>query len=107
MRAVVERWLSTQLTQRGHVRLQATGHELQALRSILARDGRVKTLAAIDRAASSAEGGSPKLALLQAIAERGVYEQPPPTRRRGSTPTHDPKRVNDAWAGVPDQGDTF
>ena len=100
LRAVVDGWLSTQLTTRGHIRTQATGHELEALRRTLGTHGREKTLAAIRAAANTAETGSPKLSLLLAIAERGVYEGPPPERRPersgGGTSTSKKQQLADA-----------
>ncbi len=84
LRSVVDAWLSTQLTPRGHVRVQATGHELEALRRTLSTHGRERTLASIRRAADTAETASPKLALLLAIAERGVLEGPRPETPRRS-----------------------
>jgi len=107
MRTVVDGWLSTQLTTRGHIRTQATGHELDALRRTLGSHGKEKTLAAIRAAANTAETGSPKLSLLLAIAERGVYEGPPPERRKpersgGGTSTTSKKQqladADDYWA---------
>ena len=106
LRTVVDGWLSTQLTNRGHIRTQATGHELEALRRTLGTHGREKTLAAIRAAANTAETGSPKLSLLLAIAERGVYEGPPPERRKpersGGTSTTSKKQqladADDYWA---------
>jgi hypothetical protein len=106
LRAVVDGWLSTQLTNRGHIRTQATGHELDALRRTLGTHGREKTLAAIRAAANTAETGSPKLSLLLAIAERGVFEGPPPERKRpersGGTETKSKKQqladADDYWA---------
>jgi hypothetical protein len=106
LRSVVDGWLSTQLTTRGHIRTQATGHELEALRRTLGTHGREKTLAAIRAAANTAETGSPKLSLLLAIAERGVYEGPPPERRKpersSSTSTTSKKQqladADDYWA---------
>jgi len=107
LRTVVDGWLSTQLTTRGHIRTQATGHELDALRRTLGTHGREKTLAAIRAAANTAETGSPKLSLLLAIAERGVYEGPPPERRKpersgGGTSTTSKKQqladADDYWA---------
>ena len=89
LRSVVDAWLSTQLTPRGHVRVQATGHELEALRRTLSTHGRERTLASIRRAADTAETASPKLALFLAIAERGVLEGPRPEtpRREGKSET--------------------
>ena len=107
LRTVVDGWLSTQLTTRGHIRTQATGHELDALRRTLGTHGREKTLAAIRAAANTAETGSPKLSLLLAIAEREVYEGPPPERRKpersgGGTSTTSKKQqladAGDYWA---------
>jgi len=60
----------------------------------------------IDRAAEVAGGGGPSLALLKSIITNGVH----PAKSGKSRPNQnkpDPKRVNAAWAGVPDQGDTF
>ena len=60
----------------------------------------------IDRAAEVAGGGGPSLALLKSIITNGIH----PTKPGSSRPNQnkpDSKRVNDAWAGVPDQGDTF
>ncbi len=89
LRSVVDAWLSTQLTPRGHVRVQATGHELEALRRTLSTHGRERTLASIRRAADTAETASPKLSLFLAIAERGVLEGPRPEtpRREGKSET--------------------
>ena len=106
LRTVVDAWLSTQLTTRGHIRTQATAHELDALKRTVTSHGRERTLESIKAAANSAETGSPKLALFLAIAERGVY-QTSTGRSRPNQNKPDSKRVNDAWAGVPDQGDTF
>lgn len=106
LRTVVDGWLSTQLTTRGHIRTQATGHELEALRRTLGTHGREKTLAAIRAAANTAETGSPKLSLFLAIAERGVFEGPPPERKKpersGGTSTTSKKQqladADDYWA---------
>jgi len=104
LRSVVDAWLSTQLTPRGHVRVQATGHELEALRRTLSTHGRERTLASIRRAADTAETASPKLSLFLAIAERGVLEGPrPETPRREGKPETKTKRAelaadDDYWA---------
>lgn len=89
LRTVVDGWLSTQLTTRGHIRTQATGHELEALRRTLSTHGRERTLASIRRAADTAETASPKLSLFLAIAERGVLEghRPETPRREGKSET--------------------
>ena len=105
LRSVVDAWLSTQLTPRGHVRVQATGHELEALRRTLSTHGRERTLASIRRAADTAETASPKLSLFLAIAERGVLEgcRPETPRRSEGKPETKTKRAelaadDDYWA---------
>jgi hypothetical protein len=113
LKVIVSTWLGTQLTERGHTRMQATGHELAELQRALRTHGRERTVAAIGAAANSAEGGTPRLALFTAIVERGVFDGPPskaPSKAKQSqakTDKPDSKRVNAAWAGVADQGDTF
>ena len=60
----------------------------------------------IDRAAEVAGGSGPSLALLKSIITNGIHA----TKQGKGRPNQnkpDSKRVNDAWAGVPDQGDTF
>ena len=101
LRSVVDAWLSTQLTPRGHVRVQATGHELEALRRTLSTHGRERTLASIRRAADTAETATPKLSLFLAIAERGVLEGPrPETPRKSETKTKRAELAadDDYWA---------
>jgi hypothetical protein len=111
LKVIVSTWLGTQLTERGHTRMQATGHELAELARALKTHGRERTVAAIGAAANSAEGGTPRLALFSAIVERGVFDGPAPSKAKQSSKQSqakpDSKRVNDAWAGVADQGDTF
>jgi hypothetical protein len=46
------------------------------------------------------------LALLKSIIANGIHPAKS-GKNRSNTTKPDSKRVNDAWAGVPDQGDTF
>ena len=60
----------------------------------------------IDRAAEVAGGSGPSLALLKSIIANGIHATKPGKSRQDQTKP-DSKRVNDAWAGVPDKGYTF
>jgi len=86
--------------------------DIDALSAAVAERGPEYVMKCIDRAAEVAGGGGPSLSLLRMILRDGVHE-PKPTkpgqgRSKSDKPNdHDPKRVNDAWADVPDQGYTF
>ena len=80
--------------------------DIDALQAAVADKGADYVSQCIDRAAEVAGGGGPSLALLKSIIANGVH----PAKTGSSRPNQnkpDSKRVNDAWAGVPDQGDTF
>ena len=86
--------------------------DIDALSAAVAERGPEYVTSCIDRAAEVAGGSGPSLALLRSILRDGVHE-PKPTKsgQSRSKPVksndHDPKRVNDAWVDVPDQGYTF
>ena len=80
--------------------------DIDALQAAVADKGADYVSQCIDRAAEVAGGGGPSLALLKSIITNGVH----PTKSGKNRPSPikpDSQRVNDAWAGVPDQGDTF
>lgn len=80
--------------------------DIDALQAAVADKGADYVSQCIDRAAEVAGGSGPSLALLKSIITNGVH----PTKSGKSRPNPtkpDSKRVNEAWAGVPDQGDRF
>jgi hypothetical protein len=80
--------------------------DIDALQAAVSDKGADYVTKCIDRAAEVAGGGGPSLALLKSIITNGIH--PAKSGKNRSNPTKpDSKRVNDAWAGVPDQGDTF
>ena len=80
--------------------------DIDALQAAVADKGADYVSQCIDRAAEVAGGGGPSLALLKSIITNGIHTAKPGSSRPNQNKP-DSKRVNDAWAGVPDQGDTF
>ena len=80
--------------------------DIDALQAAVADKGADYVSQCIDRAAEVAGGGGPSLALLKSIITNGIHTTKPGSNRPNQNKP-DSKRVNDAWAGVPDQGDTF
>ena len=80
--------------------------DIDALQAAVSDKGADYVSQCIDRAAEVAGGGGPSLALLKSIITNGIH--PTKAGKSRTNPNKpDSKRVNDAWAGVPDQGDTF
>jgi hypothetical protein len=110
--AVAERWRLALRGKTGAAPLVVGALDIDALSAAVAERGHDYVVKCIDRAAEVAGGGGPSLSLLRMILRDGVHE-PKPTksgqsRSKPDKPNdHDPKRVNDAWADVPDQGYTF
>ena len=80
--------------------------DIDALQAAVADKGADYVSQCIDRAAEVAGGSGPSLALLKSIIANGIHATKP-GKSRANQNKPDSKRVNDAWAGVPDQGDTF
>lgn len=81
--------------------------DIDALQLAVADKGADYVAKCIDRAAEVAGGGGPSLALLKSIIANGIHGPSKPRQSRTNQNKPDSKRVNDAWAGVPDQGDSF
>jgi len=84
--------------------------DIDALSAAVAERGAEYVTSCIDRAAEVAGGSGPTLALLKSILRDGVHPTKPTKSgqsRRDPDKPNDPKRVNDAWVDVPDQGYTF
>jgi hypothetical protein len=80
--------------------------DIDALQAAVADKGADYVNQCIDRAAEVAGGSGPSLALLKSIITNGIHAAKPGKSRQDPTKP-DSKRVNDAWAGVPDKGYTF
>lgn len=110
--AVAERWRLALRGKTGAAPLVVGALDIDALSAAVAERGADYVMKCIDRSAEVAGGGGPSLSLLRMILRDGVHE-PKPTksgqsRSKSDKPNdHDPKRVNDAWVDVPDQGYTF
>jgi hypothetical protein len=86
--------------------------DIDALSAAVKERGPEYVTSCIDRAAEVAGGSGPSLALLKSILRDGVHPSKPTnsgqSRSKSGKPNdHDPKRVNDAWVDVPEQGYTF
>ncbi len=109
---VAERWRLALRGKTGAAPLVVGALDIDALSAAVAERGADYVMKCIDRSAEVAGGGGPSLSLLRMILRDGVHE-PKPTksgqsRSKSDKPNdHDPKRVNDAWKDVPDQGYTF
>ena len=80
--------------------------DIDALKAAVADKGADYVSQCIDRAAEVAGGSGPSLALLKSIIANGIHATKP-GKNRPNPNKPDSKRVNDAWVGVPDQGDRF
>ena len=80
--------------------------DIDALQAAVADKGADYVSQCIDRAAEVAGGSGPSLALLKSIIANGIHATKPGKNRQDQNKA-DSKRVNDAWAGVPDKGYTF
>ena len=104
--AVAERWRLALRGRSGAAPMVVGALDIDALQAAVSDKGADYVSQCIDRAAEVAGGGGPSLALLKSIITNGIH-----TAKTGSNRTNqnkpDSKRVNAAWAGVPDQGDTF
>ena len=104
--AVAERWRLALRGRSGAAPMVVGALDIDALQLAVNDKGADYVSQCIDRAAEVAGGGGPSLALLKSIIANGVH--PAKSGKNRPNPTKpDSKRVNDAWAGVPDQGDTF
>ena len=104
--AVAERWRLALRGRSGAAPMVVGALDIDALQAADSDKGAGYVSQCIDRAAEVAGGGGPSLALLKSIIANGVH----PAKTGSNRPNQnkpDSKRVNDAWAGVPDQGDTF
>ena len=104
--AVAERWRLALRGRSGAAPMVVGALDIDALQAAVADKGVDYVSQCIDRAAEVAGGGGPSLALLKSIITNGIHTTKPGSNRPNPTKP-DSKRVNDAWAGVPDQGDTF
>jgi hypothetical protein len=110
--AVAERWRLALRGKTGAAPLVVGALDIDALSAAVAERGADYVMKCIDRSAEVAGGGGPSLSLLRMILRDGVHEPKPTKSGQGRTKSdkpndHDPKRVNDAWVDVPDQGYTF
>ena len=110
--AVAERWRLALRGKTGAAPLVVGALDIDALSTAVAERGAEYVTSCIDRAAEVAGGSGPSLALLKSILSGGVLPTKPTksgqSRSKSDKPNdHDPKRVNDAWKDVPDQGYTF
>ncbi len=110
--AVAERWRLALRGKTGAAPLVVGALDIDALSAAVAERGADYVTSCIDRAAEVAGGSGPSLALLRSILRDGVHPTKPTksgqSRSKSDKPNdHDPKRVNDAWKDVPDQGYTF
>ena len=110
--AVAERWRLALRGKTGAAPLVVGALDIDALSAAVAERGPEYVTSCIDRAAEVAGGSGPSLALLKSIISGGVHPtkptKPGQSRSKSDKPNdHDPKRVNDAWVDVPDQGYTF
>jgi hypothetical protein len=107
--AVAERWRLALRGKTGAAPLVVGALDIDALSAAVAERGADYVMKCIDRSAEVAGGGGPSLSLLRMILRDGVH--PAKAGQNRSKPVkpndHDPKRVNDAWVDVPDQGYTF
>ena len=110
--AVAERWRLALRGKTGAAPLVVGALDIDALSAAVKERGPEYVTSCIDRAAEVAGGSGPTLALLKSILRDGVHPtkptKPGQSRSKPDKPNdHDPKRVNDAWKDVPDQGYTF
>ena len=107
--AVAERWRLALRGRTGAAPLVVGALDIDALSAAVAERGPDYVVKCIDRAAEVAGGGGPSLSLLRMILRDGVHPaKAGQSRSKPDKPNdHDPKRVNDAWVDVPDQGYTF
>ena len=104
--AVAERWRLALRGRSGAAPMVVGALDIDALQLAVSEKGADYVSQCIDRAAEVAGGGGPSLSLLKMIITNGIHTAK--TGKSRPNPTKpDSKRVNDAWAGVPDQGDTF
>ena len=107
--AVAERWRLALRGKTGAAPLVVGALDIDALSAAVKERGPEYVTSCIDRAAEVAGGSGPSLALLRSILRDGVHPaKAGQSRSKPDKPNdHDPKRVNDAWKDVPDQGYTF
>jgi hypothetical protein len=103
---VAERWRLALRGRSGAAPMVVGALDIDALQAAVADKGAGYVSQCIDRAAEVAGGSGPSLALLKSIITNGIHTTKPGSSRPNQNKP-DSKRVNDAWAGVPDQGDTF
>lgn len=104
--AVAERWRLALRGRSGAAPMVVGALDIDALRLAVSEKGADYVSQCIDRAAEVAGGSGPSLALLKSIIANGIHTTKPGSNRTNQNKP-DSKRVNDAWAGVPDQGDRF
>lgn len=104
--AVAERWRLALRGRSGAAPMVVGALDIDALQLAVSEKGADYVSQCIDRAAEVAGGSGPSLALLKSIITNGIHATKPGSNRTNQNKP-DSKRVNDAWAGVPDQGDTF
>ena len=104
--AVAERWRLALRGRSGAAPMVVGALDIDALQAAVSDKGADYVSQCIDRAAEVAGGGGPSLALLKSIITNGIHTTKPGSNRPNQNKP-DSKRVNAAWAGVPDQGDTF
>jgi len=104
--AVAERWRLALRGRSGAAPMVVGALDIDALQLAVSEKGADYVSQCIDRAAEVAGGSGPSLALLKSIITNGIHTTKPGSNRTNQNKP-DSKRVNDAWAGVPDQGDTF
>lgn len=103
---VAERWRLALRGRSGAAPMVVGALDIGALQLAVSEKGAGYVSQCIDRAAEVAGGSGPSLALLKSIITNGIHATKPGSNRTNQNKP-DSKRVNDAWAGVPDQGDTF
>lgn len=104
--AVAERWRLALRGRSGAAPMVVGALDIDALQLAVSEKGADYVNQCIDRAAEVAGGGGPSLALLKSIITNGIHTTKPGSSRANQNKP-DSKRVNDAWAGVPDKGYTF
>ena len=103
--AVAERWRLALRGRSGAAPIAVGALDVDALQLAIAEKGADYVNQCIDRAAEVAGGSGPSLALLKSIITNGIHTTKP-GKSRPSPTKPDSKRVNDAWAGVP-EGEAF
>lgn len=104
--AVAERWRLALRGRSGAAPMVVGALDIDALQLAVSEKGADYVSQCIDRAAEVAGGSGPSLALLKSIITNGIHATKPGKNRQDPNKP-DSKRVNDAWAGVPDKGYTF